>query len=117
MHRAFPQHIARYALAGVFGLALASKLRDPSGLMEPLRLGLGLDATAAGLLFVLVVCVLAACIGALVLYVSLPRWRGARGSDPDQRFRSRERRGDLHHGRSPVTASFRIPSRLAQVQP
>lgn len=33
-----------------------------------MRLGLGLDATAAGLLFVLVVCVLAACIGALVLW-------------------------------------------------
>ncbi|MCC5824480.1 MAG: hypothetical protein LAT64_09600 [Phycisphaerales bacterium] len=59
--------LVRISLAGLFGLALVSKLSAPSTLLDPLRVGLGLPDRAAALVFVLAVLALAACIGTLLL--------------------------------------------------
>ena len=59
--------LVRIALSGLFGLALVSKLTNPSALMEPLRIGLRLPTPAAAVAFLLAVLSLAACIGTLLL--------------------------------------------------
>jgi hypothetical protein len=59
--------LVRTALSGLFGLALVSKLTNPSALMDPLRIGLRLSTTAAAAVFLLAILSLGACIGTLLL--------------------------------------------------
>lgn len=61
------QILVKAAIAALFGLALASKLRDPSQLLTPLRDGLGLGQGLASVFFVVTVGALAASAGLLLL--------------------------------------------------
>lgn len=57
----------RYALAGLLGFALVTKLVNPSQLLVPLDVGLGLGQRGAAVGSIAAVAALLSCIGLLVL--------------------------------------------------
>ncbi len=67
------QLIARGAVAGLFLLAIATKLFDPEQLLTPLRVGLGFSSMSAGVFFLVTVFILLVCVSLLLF------WRGGLG--------------------------------------
>lgn len=60
--------VVRLSLVGLFGFAIATKLNDPSQLLNPLEYGIGISSMLAGVMFVVTVLALLACIVLLLLH-------------------------------------------------
>lgn len=60
--------VVRLSLVVLFGYALASKLIDPSQLLNPFEHGIGMPSMLAGVMFIVTVLALLVCIVLLLLH-------------------------------------------------